>query len=66
MYEQAINEGPGARIRTNAYKYRSQIDRELVIIRRIKELQLRFVGLFGSAIVASFALFVCAARCISA
>ena len=49
-----INEGPGNHIRTNAYRYRSQIDRELAIVRRLKELQLRFVGLFGSAVVASF------------
>ena len=49
-----INEGPGAHIRTHAYRYRSQIDRELVVIRRLKELQLRGVGLLGSAVIASF------------
>ena len=49
-----INEGPGAHIRTNAYRYRLLIDKELVIVRRLKELQLRFVGLVGSLVVASF------------
>ena len=47
-----INEGPGAHIRTNMYKYRSQIDRELATIRRLKELQARFIALLGSAILA--------------
>ena len=47
-----INEGPGAHIRTHAYKYRSQIDKELATIRRLKELQARFIALLGSAILA--------------
>ena len=29
-----INEGPGAHIRTHAYKYRSQIDKELATLAR--------------------------------
>ena len=47
-----INEGPGAHIRTHMYKYRSQIDRELAVIRRLKEIQSRFIALIGSAILA--------------
>jgi hypothetical protein len=50
---QLINRGPGQHIRQNAYRYRAQIDRELVTIRRLKELQVRMIALAGSAILAA-------------
>lgn len=39
-----LNEGPSAHIRSNAYKYRKMIDRELARVRRVKDIQWRLVG----------------------
>ena len=48
-----LNDGPGAHIRQNAYRYRHQVDKEVAIIRRVRELQVRLVTLAGSAVIAS-------------
>ena len=48
-----LNQGPGAHVRQNAYAYRKTLDRELIRIRRVKEIQLRGVALVGSAFVAA-------------
>eukprot|EP00966_Prymnesium_polylepis_P174473 4036881-Prymnesium_polylepis.1 len=48
-----LNKGPGAHIRGNAYRYRKMLDRELACVRRVKDIQLRAVGLVGTAIVAT-------------
>ena len=47
-----LNDGPGAHIRQNAYRYLHQVDQEVAIIRRVRELQVRLVALMGSAFVA--------------
>ena len=48
-----LNDGVGAHIRTNAYKYGKLTSRELVRIQQIKDLQWRAVTLGGSAVVAT-------------
>ena len=47
-----MNQGPGTHIRANGYNYHKALSRELITIRRIKDLQWRAVTLTGSAIVA--------------
>lgn len=48
-----IKEGPGSHIRQNAFRYRKMIDREIVRVRRLKEVQLRSIALIGSGIIAA-------------
>ena len=48
-----LNQGPGAHIRTNGYRYHRALDRELQRVRRVKEIQWRIVTLSGSAVVAA-------------
>ena len=47
-----MKEGLGGHIKANAFRYRVLIDKELARITRIKELQVRAVGLVGSVFVA--------------
>ena len=49
-----LNDGAGAHIRTHAYQYSLKINAELARIERIREVQLRFIALLGSAVVALF------------
>ena len=48
-----LNDGAGAHIRTNAYKYDKLISLELVRIQRVKDMQWKAVTLGGSALVAT-------------
>lgn len=48
-----LNQGPGAHIRTNGYRYHRALDRELQRVRRVKEIQWRLVTLSGSAVIAA-------------
>lgn len=48
-----MKEGLGGHIKANAFRYRVMIDKELARITRIKELQVRTVGLVGSVFVAA-------------
>ena len=48
-----IAQGPGAHIRKHGYRYTRRIDKELVLIRRIKELQMRAVAGVGTLLVAT-------------
>ena len=48
-----IAQGPGAHIRKHGYRYTRRIDKELVLIRRVKELQTRAVASFGTLLVAT-------------
>ena len=47
----ALSQGPGAHIKKHVYRYTRTINRELVTIRRVKELQLRVVGLVGALLI---------------
>ena len=47
-----LNDGPGAHLRVNAYKYARIINKELAVIGRLRELQQRAVALIGSGILA--------------
>merc|ERR1712224_240202 len=48
-----LNDGAGAHIRHEAYKYRKLIDFELAVICRIKDMQQHGLALIGSGIVAT-------------
>ena len=48
-----LNDGPGAHIRTHAYKYNKQISQELVRIQRVKDMQWKVLTLTSSAFVAT-------------
>ena len=48
-----IAQGPGAHIRKHAYRYTKRIAKELVLIRRVKELQSRAVTGLGTVLVAT-------------
>ena len=48
-----IAQGPGAHIRKHSYKYTKRLNRELVLIRRVKELQMRAVAGIGTLLVAT-------------
>ena len=48
-----IAQGPGAHIRKHGYRYMRRIDKELVLIRRIKELQMRAIAGVGTLLVAT-------------
>ena len=48
-----IAQGPGAHIRKHGYRYMRRIDKELVLIRRIKELQMRAITGVGTLLVAT-------------
>ena len=48
-----LNDGPGAHIRTHAYKYNKLISQELVRIQRVKDMQWKVLTLIGSAFVAT-------------
>ena len=48
----AISKGPGAHIRNHGYKYTKRLNKEIVLIRRVKELQMRAVAGVGTLIVA--------------
>ena len=48
-----LNQGPGAHIRAHAYKYHRVLTRELICIRRVKDLQWQIVTFIGSAIVSA-------------
>ena len=48
-----IAQGPGAHIRKHGYRYTRRIDKELVLIRRVKELQMRAVTGVGTLLVAT-------------
>ena len=47
-----LNQGPGNHIRKHAYRYRKLIDRELIYIRRAKDMQWRGITLVGTGIAA--------------
>lgn len=48
-----LSNGPGMHIRQNAFRYRNSINQELFRIGRVKDVQLRFIALIGSAILAA-------------
>eukprot|EP00964_Phaeocystis_antarctica_P003439 scaffold1847_cov59-Phaeocystis_antarctica.AAC.4 len=48
-----IAQGPGAHIRKHGYRYARRIDKELVLIRRVKELQMRAITGAGTLFVAT-------------
>ena len=48
-----IAQGPGAHIRKHGYRYTRRLDKELVLIRRVKELQMRAVTGVGTLLVAT-------------
>ena len=48
-----IGQGPGAHIRKHGYRYTRRLDKELVLIRRVKELQMRAVTGGGTLLVAT-------------
>ena len=48
-----ISQGPGAHIRKHGYRYTRRLDKELVLIRRVKELQMRAIAGFGTLLVAT-------------
>eukprot|EP00964_Phaeocystis_antarctica_P053968 scaffold31704_cov61-Phaeocystis_antarctica.AAC.2 len=48
-----IAQGPGAHIRKHGYRYARRIDKELVLIRRVKELQMRAVTGVGTLLAAA-------------
>ena len=48
-----ISQGPGAHIRKHGYRYTRRLDKELVLIRRLKELQMRAVTGVGTLLVAT-------------
>ena len=48
-----IAQGPGAHIRKHGYRYTRRLDKELVLIRRVKELQIRAVTGLGTLLVAT-------------
>ena len=48
-----ISQGPGAHIRKHGYRYMRRLDKELVLIRRVKELQMRAVTGAGTLLVAT-------------
>ena len=48
-----LNDGPGAHIRSHAYKYDKVISQELVRIQQVKDIQWRALTLAGSALVAT-------------
>ena len=46
-------QGPGAHIRKHGYRYMRRINKELVLIRRVKELQMRAITGLGTLLVAT-------------
>ena len=48
-----IAQGPGAHIRKHGYRYTKRLNKELVLIRRVKELQMRAVAGIGTLLVAT-------------
>ena len=48
-----IAQGPGAHIRKHGYRYTRRLDKELVLIRRVKELQMRTIAGVGTLLVAT-------------
>eukprot|EP00964_Phaeocystis_antarctica_P162145 scaffold135863_cov130-Phaeocystis_antarctica.AAC.1 len=48
-----IAQGPGAHIRKHGYRYTRRLDKELVLIRRVKELQMRAITGVGTLLVAT-------------
>ena len=48
-----IAQGPGAHIRKHGYRYTKRLNKELVLIRRVKELQGRAVAGIGTLLVAT-------------
>ena len=48
-----IAQGPGAHIRKHGYRYSRRLERELMLIRRVKELQMRAVAGVGTLLVAT-------------
>ena len=58
-----IAQGPGAHIRKHSYRYMRRIDKELVLIQRVKELQTRAITGVGTLLLAtSIAVGNCFAR----
>ncbi len=49
-----IAQGPGAHIRKHGYRYTKRLNKELVLIRRVKELQGRAVAGIGTLLAATF------------
>ena len=47
-----LKQGPGKHIKAHAYQYQRKIDLELGRIRRVKDLQVRMVGLVATGIAA--------------
>lgn len=47
-----LNQGPGVHIRQNAFRYHKALDRELMRIRRVREIKQNLVTLVGSSFVA--------------
>ena len=48
-----ISQGPGAHIRKHGYRYTRRIDKEVVLIQRVKELQMRALTGVGTLLVAT-------------
>ena len=48
-----IAQGPGAHIRKHGYRYTKRLNKEIVLIRRVKELQMRAVAGLGTLLVAT-------------
>ena len=48
-----LGKGPSAHIRNEAYKYHKKIDAEVARVRRIREIQVRFVAFIGTAFAAA-------------
>ena len=49
----SIAQGPGAHIRKHGYDYTKRLNKEIVLIRRVKELQMRAVAGLGTLLVAT-------------
>ena len=52
-----LNLGPGVHIREHAYAYTQRLDKELTVIKTLKEYQSRIVAIMGAAITAAFISF---------
>ena len=53
MLVTSIAQGPGAHIRKHGYDYTKRLNKEIVLIRRVKELQMRAVAGLGTLLVAT-------------
>jgi len=52
-----LNLGPGVHIREHAYAYTQRLDKELTVIKTLKEYQARIIAIMGAAITAAFISF---------